>query len=81
MAKFPDSLSTVRRRQFPVRLSLAMTINKSQKHSLQNVGLHLARPVFAHGQLYVALSRGQDGRSGKVSLDNSDEGKRAKPRI
>ena len=44
-------------RQFPVRLAFAMTINKSQEQSVTHVGLDLQTAVFAHGQLYVALSR------------------------
>ena len=47
----------LRRRQFPVRLAFAMTINKSQGQSVRNVGLDLRTSVFSHGQLYVALSR------------------------
>ena len=46
-----------RRYQFPVRLAFAMTINKSQGQSLKEVGLSLWPEPFAHGQLYVALSR------------------------
>lgn len=45
------------RKQFPIRLCFAMTINKVQGQSLDVVGVDLRIPVFTHGQLYVALSR------------------------
>ena len=45
------------RRQFPVRVAFAMTIHKSQGQTLQKVGVWLYDPCFAHGQLYVAVSR------------------------
>ncbi|KAF8082025.1 hypothetical protein N665_0852s0004 [Sinapis alba] len=48
---------TLRRREFPIRLCYAMTINKSQGQSLKEVVLYLPKPVFTHGQLYVVLSR------------------------
>jgi len=39
------------RRRFPIMLSYAMTINKSEGQSLYCVGLYLPTPVFSHGQL------------------------------
>ncbi|CAN1249075.1 ATP-dependent DNA helicase PIF1 [Linum perenne] len=45
------------RRQYPVAICFAMTINKSQGQTLKQVGLCLQHQVFSHGQLYVALSR------------------------
>jgi ATP-dependent exoDNAse (exonuclease V) alpha subunit len=48
------------RKQFPVRLCFAMTVNKAQGQSLDIVGIDLRTSSFTHGQLYVALSRATD---------------------
>jgi len=51
-----------------VRLSFAITINKSQGHIIPNVRIYLPRHVFSHGQLYVTLSRGVSRNSTKVII-------------
>lgn len=56
------------RRQFPVRLAFALTINKAQGQSVKYVGLDLRIPVFSHGQLYVALSRATSSSRVRVLL-------------
>ncbi|XP_025652652.1 uncharacterized protein [Arachis hypogaea] len=61
------------RRQFPIMVSYAMTINKSQGQSLANVGLILKKPVFTHGQLYVAASRVTHRRGLKILLCHDED--------
>ncbi|XP_058775037.1 uncharacterized protein LOC131649283 [Vicia villosa] len=56
------------RRQFPVIVAYAMTINKSQGQSLDWVGLYIPRDVFTHGQIYVAVSRVTTKRGIKILI-------------
>jgi len=43
--------------QYPVRLAWAVTIHKSQGKTFDRVVIDMGRGAFAHGQVYVALSR------------------------
>ncbi|MGB9764455.1 MAG: AAA family ATPase [Candidatus Saccharicenans sp.] len=44
--------------QYPLRLSWAVTIHKSQGKTFDRLIVDIGRGTFAHGQVYVALSRG-----------------------
>ncbi|MDO8592499.1 MAG: AAA family ATPase [bacterium] len=43
--------------QYPLRLAWAVTIHKSQGKTFDKVIVDVGRGTFAHGQMYVALSR------------------------
>ncbi|KYQ52386.1 ATP-dependent DNA helicase PIF1, partial [Trachymyrmex zeteki] len=64
---------TFSRRQFPIKLAFAMTINKSQGQTFDKVRIDLRKDVFNHGQLYVVFSRVRTWQALKVFLDNQRE--------
>ena len=55
--------------KFPVQPEYAMTINKSQGQTIkEKVGVYIHKPVFSHGQLYVALSRATSPENIKIVI-------------
>ncbi len=66
---------TFARKQFPLRLAYAMTINKSQGQTLSQVGLHFADDVFSHGQLHVAFSHTKAPTNVRVQLPDTVHGR------
>ena len=53
----PGTAFEMVRKQFPMKLAYAFTVHKAQGQELQAVLLDTIAQTFAHGQLYVALSR------------------------
>ena len=69
----PNEYVNLHRRQFPVALAFAMTINKSQGQNFSRVGLMLLQPVFGHGMLDVALSRNKSPKGIIALLSKSSK--------
>jgi hypothetical protein len=61
---------TITRTQFPLRLAYSMTYNKSQGQTISKILLDITTFPFAHGHLYVALSRVRSIKHIKFYLDH-----------
>lgn len=61
------------RKQFPIKIAFAITINKAQGQTLDKAGIFLPNPVFAHGQLYVAFSRVRSFADVKVAVEEGPD--------
>lgn len=74
-AELSDLPFTLWRTQFPVKLCFAISINKSQGQSFDNVGLYfpLNSRIFSHGQLYVAMSRCKSKAGLKLFIENENQ--------
>jgi hypothetical protein len=55
-------------------MAFAMTINKSQGQTLNNVGVYLLSPFFSHGQLYVTISWVTSSANIKIFSDQGPNG-------
>ena len=52
--------------QFPIRGDFGITCNKSQGKTYKHAGINLTTDCFAHGQLYVSMSRTGSGQRLKI---------------
>ncbi|CAG8855289.1 9793_t:CDS:1, partial [Gigaspora margarita] len=73
----PDYCSwTVYRKQFSLRLAYSTTFNSCQGLTLNRAVIDLRTNVFAHGQLYTAISRVKDRNHALILLpENNSEAK------
>jgi hypothetical protein len=69
----PHSSWTVIRIQIPLRLAYSCTFNGSLGLTLDKTVLDFRSPVFAHGQLYTALSRVRRRTDSRVLLPENSE--------
>ena len=61
----------LRRRQFPLIPSYALTVHRVQGQSLRYLGIYFSGDVFCHGMLFTALSRVRSWAHVRVYCDAS----------
>jgi hypothetical protein len=64
----PFTNYTVMRKQLPLRLAYATTFHSCQGLTLDRVALDFRMNIFAHGQLYTALSRVRTSTDARILL-------------
>ncbi len=62
---------TLERIQLPLWLAYCLTINKAQGQTFNKLGIFLPKPVFSHGQLYVAFSRARSFENIHIQLNKT----------
>lgn len=63
---------TFQHKQLHKVISCAMTINKSQRQSLNNVSIYLLQSIFLHKQIYVRISRVTSHRDLKRIINDNE---------
>ena len=61
-----------KRKQFPIKLAFALTINKAQGQTIKRLGLYAEEPLFHHGQLYTTMSRVTNKKNLKIMLKQTE---------
>ncbi|CAN0861594.1 hypothetical protein LINGRAHAP2_LOCUS8265 [Linum grandiflorum] len=69
---FEDRVAIIPCRQYTLKVCYAMTINKSQVQTLDDIGIYLPSPLFSHNQRYVTLSRVHSPSGIHIVLHNDD---------
>ena len=67
----PNTNFTIIRKQLPLRLAYATTFHSCQGLTLDRVVLDIRTQVFAHGQLYTALSRVREKNTIQILTENN----------
>ena len=58
--------------QFPILVSYYLTISRAQGQTFQKAGMYLPKNVFAHGHMYVGLSRCGDPKGLHIFADQGE---------